>query len=157
MRAEWRNPNTLRIIVCGGRDFNDRSMLSYVLWHVHERRGLAEVICGGQRGAEQMASRWAFEHDVRRIEVRAEWRKYGSANALMIRNRQMFDLKPHGLVAFPDGANARTVVQSARERGVPVLYAEAVYSKYMAKLQALEPAISDNPPGASAIHHPWRA
>jgi hypothetical protein len=155
MRVDRRNSNTLRIVVCGGRDFNDRSMLSCVLWRVHERRGLAEVVHGGQRGAEQMASRWAFEYDVQRTEVRAEWRKYGSAKALMIRNRRMFDLKPHGLVAFPGDGNSRTVVQSARERGVPVLCAEAVYSKYMAKLQALEPATREEPRCESPIRHPW--
>jgi hypothetical protein len=154
MRADRQNPNTLRIIVCGGRDFNDRSMLSYVLWHVHERRGVAEVVYGGQRGAEQMAGRWAFEHGVRRTEVRAEWRKYGTVKALLIRNRRMFDLKPHGVVAFPGGAHSRAVVQSARERCVPILYAEMAYAKYIAKLKALVPATREKPAGAEAIHRP---
>jgi hypothetical protein len=155
MRVDRRNPNTLRIIVCGGRDFDDRPMLSYVLWYVHERRGVAEVVHGGGRGAEQMANRWAFDHGVHRTEVRAEWRKYGSAKALMIRNRRMFDLMPHGVVAFPGGTRSRAVVQSAREGSVPVLCAEAVYSKYMAKLQALEPAICEKPRCESPPRYPW--
>ena len=153
MRRE-KNPNSLRIIVCGGRNFTDSSMLSYVLWHVHERRGLAELVHGGQHGAEQMANRWAFEHGLRRTEIRAEWRKYGGAKALMVRNRQMFELKPRGVIAFPGGANSRTVVQSARARGIPVLEAEALYSKYFAALRALEAATRGTSPGASASH-PW--
>lgn len=111
-------------------------MLSYVLWHVHERRGIAELVHGGRHGAEQMANGWAFEHGVHRTEIRAEWRKYGGAKALMIRNRQMFAMSPRGVIAFPGGQNSRAVVQSAREHGVPVLDAEALYSKYLAGLRA---------------------
>jgi len=128
MRVE-RNPNTLRVIVCGGRDFTDKTMLSRVLWYVHERRGLAEVIHGGQRGVEQMANRWAFEQGLHRVEVRAEWSKYGNPRAILLRNSQMFDLRPHGVIAFPGDVNSRAVVQAARERGVPVLDAEALYLK----------------------------
>src|SRR6185437_1669898 len=113
MRVE-RNPNTLRVIVCGGRDFNDKVMLSRVLWYVHERRGLAEIIHGGQRGVEQMANRWAFEMGIQRTEVRAEWSKYGDPRALLTRNKQMFDLGPHGVIAFPGDVHSRTIVQSAR-------------------------------------------
>lgn len=154
MRRE-RNPNTLRVIVCGGRDFNDKAMLSRVLWYVHERRGLAEVIHGGQRGAEQMANRWAFEMGIHRIEVRAEWGRYGSTQALMIRNRQMFALQPHGVIAFPGDPGSRTVVESARQLRVPVLDAEALLAKQ--KRRALEATICEVAPRASAIHNPWRA
>ena len=156
MRVEW-NPNTLRVIFCGGRDFKESRMLSYVLWYVHERRGLADLVHGGQRGADQMANRWAFEHGVHRTEIRAEWSKYGSTKALMVRNRKMFDLKPQGVIAFPGDVNSRAVVQSARQHGVAVLDAEALYSKYTAKRQALEATICEIPPGASAIHHSSRA
>jgi len=87
-----------------------------VLWYVHERRGLAEVIHGGQRGVEQMASRWAFEQGLHRVEVRAEWSKYGNPRAILHRNSQMFDLHPHGVIAFPGDVNSRTVVQSVSGR-----------------------------------------
>lgn len=154
MRRE-RNPNTLRVIVCGGRDFNDKAMLSRVLWYVHERRGIAEVIHGGQRGAEQMANQWAFQMDIKRIEVRAEWSRHGSTKALVIRNRQMFALQPRGVIAFPGDRNSEAVVQSAREFHVPVLDAEALLVKQ--KRRALEATIGEIAPGASAIHNPWRA
>ncbi len=132
MRRE-QNPNILRVIVCGGRAFNDKTMLSRVLWYVHERRGLAELIHGGQRGAEQMANHWAFEMDIHRTEVRAEWSKYGDPRALLLRNRQMFELQPHGVIAFPGDVHSRAVVQSAREHGVPVLDAEALFAKHFPK------------------------
>ncbi|HKZ11449.1 MAG TPA: DUF2493 domain-containing protein [Rhodanobacteraceae bacterium] len=154
MRRE-RNPNTLRVIVCGGREFNDKAMLSRVLWYVHERRGIAEVIHGGQRGAEQMANRWCFEMGIRRVEVRAEWGRYGSTKALMIRNRQMFALQPHGVIAFPSDRNSQTMVQSARELHVPVLDVEALLAKQ--KRRAQEATICEIAPGASAIHNSWRA
>ena len=96
---------------------------------MHERRGLAEVIHGGQRGVEQMANRFAFEQGLHRVEVRAEWSKHGNPRAILLRNRQMFDLRPQGVIAFPGDVNSRTVVQAARERGVPVLDAEALYAK----------------------------
>lgn len=154
MRRE-RNPNTLRVIVCGGRDFNGKAMLARVLWYVHERRGLAEVIHGGQRGAEQMANRWAFEMGIHRTEVRAEWSKYGNARAILLRNRQMFDLQPHGVIAFPGDVCSRALVQSAGELRVPVLDAEAFLGKQ--KRWVLEAPLCEGAPGASAIHNPWRA
>jgi hypothetical protein len=132
MRRE-RNPNILRVIVCGGRNFKDKTMLSCVLRYVHERRGIAEIIHGGQRGAEQMATRWAFEMDIRRVEVRAEWSKYGDPRALLLRNRRMFDLQPHGVIAFPGDVHSRAVVQSALERSLPVLDAEALFAKRFPK------------------------
>jgi hypothetical protein len=154
MRRE-RNPNTLRVIVCGGRDFNDKAMLSRVLWYVHERRGIAEVIYGGQRGAEQMANQWAFEMGIKRIEVRAEWSRYARAKALAIRNRQMFELQPHGVIAFLGDRNSQAVEQLARELRVPILNAEALLVRQ--KRRALEATIGEIAPGASAIHSPWRA
>jgi hypothetical protein len=93
-----------------------------------------------------MANRWAFEMGIHRTEVRAEWSKYGNARAILLRNRQMFDLQPHGVIAFPGDVCSRALVQSARELRVPVLDAEA----FLAKQKRWAP-------GASAIHNPWRA
>lgn len=119
---------TVRIIVCGGRDFTDRVMLDYVLSYVHTHRSIAELIHGGARGADQMANRWAFNNGIARVEVRADWRKHGRA-AGPIRNRQMLDLKPDGVVAFPGGRGTADMVRAAEAAGVPVLRAEELWSK----------------------------
>lgn len=115
MRKE-RNTKGVRVIVCGGRDFKDDPMLSHVLWHVHCRRSIAELIHGGQRGADQMANRWAFEHGIHRTEIRAEWRKYGQTKAPLIRNRMMLELQPDGLIAFTPGSFNSVHQKIARHR-----------------------------------------
>lgn len=121
---------TVRIIVCGGRDFTDKVMLDYVLSYVHTHRSIAELIHGGARGADQMANRWAFNNGIPRTEVRADWRKHGRA-AGPIRNREMlWKHLPDGVVAFPGGRGTADMVKVAAEVfGVPVLMAEELWRK----------------------------
>ncbi|HET7591783.1 MAG TPA: hypothetical protein VFK00_02115 [Rhodanobacteraceae bacterium] len=102
-----------------------------------------------------MANRWAFQMGIRRVEVRAEWRRYGSAKALTIRNHQMFGLQPHGVIAFPGDAHSLTVVQLAQAFRVPVLDAQALLAKQ--ERRAAKATLCEGAPGASAIHNPWRA
>jgi ABC-type Fe3+-hydroxamate transport system substrate-binding protein len=51
---------------------------------------------------------------------RAEWEKYGK-RAGPVRNRQMLELKPDGVVAFDTGGpGTRDMITAAQEAGVPV-------------------------------------
>jgi len=119
---------TVRIIVCGGRDFTDKVMLDYVLSYVHTHRSIIELIHGGARGADQMANKWAFNNGIPRVEVRADWRTHGRA-AGPIRNREMLKLNPDGVVAFPGARGTADMVRAAEEAGIPVLRAEDLWKK----------------------------
>ena len=129
-------PKGVRIIVCGGRDFTDNRMLSSVLWAVHERRSIAEVIHTGQRGCAQMANRWAFEHGVHRTELRADYKRYGEKRAPVIRNRKMLELRPSGIIVFSGSAEVHSLLAQALYGGVPVMQGAEYFWKVQARREA---------------------
>lgn len=110
----------VRIIVCGGRDYADRRHVSGVLDKIHTLRGVSEIIQGEcPTGADRWAREWAVSYGIKLTRCRAEWEKY-KKRAGPIRNRQMLELKPDGVVAFPGGAGTADMCRAAEESGVPV-------------------------------------
>ncbi len=111
---------SVRIIVCGGRRFQDRRAVYRVLDHIHTQRSISEVIQGEcPTGADRWAREWAVEygHLLTRCPLG------GSKNlryAEQIRTRQMLDLKPDAVVVFPGHGESLSLVAGARAAGVPV-------------------------------------
>lgn len=100
-----------------------------MLWAVHERRSIAEVIHTGQRGCAQMTNRWAFEHDIKRTELRAEYGRYGERRAPMICNRKILELRPNGVFVFSMSADVRDLLEQTLHTGVGVMPAAEYYRK----------------------------
>lgn len=123
-----------RILVCGGRNFNDRNLLITTLDNICDERGwileptpdgnyLPDVfiIAGKARGADTMAVDWAVVNWCEFKEFPAEWDKYGKS-AGYIRNKQMLDEgKPDLVVAFPGGKGTHMMIDIARKAGVEVI------------------------------------
>ncbi len=110
---------SLRLIVCGGRDWADYGAVNRALTMIHDKRGIAEIIQGGAKGADALAARWAKATGVACTEVPADWDKHGRA-AGPIRNLQMLELKPDGVVAFPGGRGTKHMREAATAAGVRV-------------------------------------
>lgn len=108
-----------KIIVCGGRDYNDMKFIWQCLDHMLERGPVAMVIHGGAEGADQYAGAWAFQRCIPCLSVPANWGEHGKA-AGPIRNRQMLELVVDGVVAFPGGVGTADMIKQAQEAGVPV-------------------------------------
>jgi hypothetical protein len=110
----------MRVLVCGGRNYNDAETLCRVLGEV--TASLNEditVIVGDATGADQMAWDWAV-HRCRTIRYEADWKTHGRA-AGPIRNQRMLDEgKPDLVVAFPGGRGTADMVRRARAAGVAV-------------------------------------
>lgn len=108
----------MRVIVCGGRLYQDRETVKTVLaWIGHPT---VTIVTGGARGADQLAEQAARDLGLT-VEVHpAEWELYGKAAGPM-RNRRMLDLGADLVVAFPGGAGTRHMVNIARKAGVLVL------------------------------------
>lgn len=113
----------MRIIVCGGRYFSDRSVVFWALDLLHSRREIMLVIHGDCRGADRLARSWARRHEVPDLSFRAQWHRHGDA-AGPIRNRQMLEDgwmgKIDGVIAFPGGAGTADMVQQAALRGLKI-------------------------------------
>jgi predicted Rossmann-fold nucleotide-binding protein len=111
---------TMRVIVCGGRDFTDRKALETALDRLNLERGIACVISGAASGADTLAVEWAAKRGVPVSLYPADWKKWGDA-AGPIRNRFMLnDSKPDGVVAFPGGSGTADMIGVARMSGLKV-------------------------------------
>ena len=108
---------TMKILVCGGRDYTDRDA---VFSFLDQLSGVTRVIHGGARGADTLAGEWADARDITCDMYPANWDKYGKA-AGAIRNQQMLDeARPDAVVAFPGGRGTADMVARATLAGVPV-------------------------------------
>lgn len=109
-----------RVLVCGGRDFDDGARLSTVLRNLNAERKIKVLIEGGARGADYLAQVWAHMNDIDVQTFEADWAAHGKA-AGPIRNKLMLDEgKPDLVVAFPGGAGTRNMIRQALSAGVEV-------------------------------------
>ena len=119
----------MRILVCGGRDFDDYNLLSRTLHEVIQStvkspdENMYEntvIIHGWAKGADTMADRWAFTNNIKVKRHAANWNKYGKA-AGPIRNGVMLKTeKPDLVVAFPGDIGTADMVTQAKAARVEV-------------------------------------
>lgn len=108
----------MRILVCGGRKFNDPVIVNATLDAVHATKGIDVLIQGGADGADWLARMWAKNNNIRCEQYHAEWAKHGKA-AGPIRNQQMIDEgKPDLFVAFPGGKGTADMVKRLKAAGI---------------------------------------
>lgn len=113
-----------RVLVCGGRDYNDqqraRKILDAVLEGTRAAGKVLVIIHGNARGADLLADQYAREKSLRVVPFPADWDTYGK-RAGYVRNKQMLDEgKPHAVIAFPGGVGTRMMVGLAKRYGIPV-------------------------------------
>ena len=109
-----------KVLICGGRDFDDQHVVDLVLDWLHKSKPFDQVIEGEAAGADTCARVWAEKNGVAVDPHPADWDKYGKAAAPM-RNREMIDLIPDLVVAFPGGQGTRNVVSLAHGGNIPCI------------------------------------
>lgn len=114
--------SVVKVLVCGGRDFEDSRLLYDTLDKLHAEYRFHTIIHGDARGADRMAERWADDVGLTFVEVyTAEWEAYGRS-AGYFRNQRMLDEgKPDLVVAFPGGKGTALMVELAKKAGVKVI------------------------------------
>lgn len=110
----------VRIIVCGGTDFNDRCAVFRVLDHIHTQRSITEIIQGNcPVGVDRWAREWALN-----CGQACTSPMMGNPKNVRYRNqnqaREMIAMKPDGVVMFPGQGESMSVVAAARQAGIPV-------------------------------------
>lgn len=115
----------MRILVCGGRDFEDWGLLSAELHDLiydgdHTDYSKITIISGMARGADMLAVRFAIENNCILRKYPANWASLGKA-AGMIRNKQMLkEGKPDIVLAFRGGRGTANMVSLSKKAGVTV-------------------------------------
>lgn len=111
----------MRILVCGGRDFDDERRVKRVLGDLQYKLEFKPItiIHGAARGADNMAARWAYDNKVNVEAYPADWNKHGKP-AGIIRNKQMLDTGIDLVIAFPGGRGTAHMKRIAAYAGVEV-------------------------------------
>lgn len=115
----------LRVLVCGGRDYLNRTAVWKVLNDLDTKHGRLTVIQGGAKGVDQHARDWCYDQrSVHMVNEPAQWLEHGP-KAGPIRNQKMLDEhKPELVVAFPGGKGTADMVRRAEKAGVPILHCQ---------------------------------
>ncbi len=111
----------MRVVVFGGRDFNNHHMAFKALDIIDEKYGITLVIDGVAAGADKLGHDWACYREKETLRFPAQWAKYGRS-AGPIRNRQMLEEgKPDMGVAFPGGTGTEDMKSVLKAAGIKVL------------------------------------
>jgi len=108
----------MRVIVCGGRDYDDRAKVEDVLLFFNPAK--VTIVHGNAAGADRLAAVAASDFGFHVEAWLADWARHGKG-AGPIRNQQMLDAGADLVIAFPGGKGTAHMVRIAREAGVPVL------------------------------------
>ena len=109
----------MRILVCGGRNYNDYEQMREVLFqNVYPGD---TIIHGDARGADKLSEEVAQPY-VTFERYPANWSEYGKS-AGYVRNKLMLEQgKPDLVIAFPGGKGTANMVELATKANIPVRY-----------------------------------
>ncbi|WP_396604931.1 SLOG family protein [Bradyrhizobium sp. YCK136] len=123
-----------RVVVFGGRDYDDKPMLYRVLDAVHARRKITCVIEGEMTGADLLARDWAEERRIAVDPYTADWDNIERPGAVVRRNRRgkLYDAaagpfrnermlregRPSCAVGFPGGKGTRDMATRCLDYGL---------------------------------------
>ena len=106
-----------RVLVCGGRDYDDRDR---VFSELDALQPIRMVIHGNARGADSLAQAWCVSRRVQAVACPAQWSKHGKRAGPM-RNEAMLGHSPDLVLAFQGGRGTADMVSRARKAGVRVV------------------------------------
>lgn len=110
-----------RVIIAGGRDFNDYPLLKATMDKLLVNiKDDITVLCGQARGADTLGERYAKEKGYTVSYYPADWERYGKY-AGYLRNEQMAQ-NADALVAFWDGKShgTKNMIGLAMQHGLKV-------------------------------------
>jgi hypothetical protein len=107
----------MKVIVSGGRDYNDADSIFEVLRQLEPTL----IIHGGCSGADALAASYAVRLGIECRSYCADWSTHGRA-AGPIRNRKMLEENQDAiLVVFPGGAGTANCAKTADSLGMTII------------------------------------
>lgn len=111
----------MRVLVCGGRNYDDQERVFAVLDKLDSEAGIDCIIEGGARGADSFAAHWAERRFCVKETYEADWENQGSFAGPMRNKRMLEEGEPDLVIAFPGGRGTADMVRKARKAGVEVV------------------------------------
>jgi len=104
----------VKVIVCGGRDYENWQHVHSELDNLHKQIPITHVIHGNAPGVDKFAGEWARKNGAQEVVCSANWDKFGT-RAGPLRNRAMLKLSHNLLLAFPGGRGTADMLRQAEE------------------------------------------
>ncbi len=119
-KNERHMPNGPKVIVTGGMDYNDHALIFNALDKTHKKYPDMVLVHGGApKGVDLIASKWASTRKIDQVVFKPDWNKYGKSRAGFVRNDQMLETLPIGVLAFPGTGITENLIDKARGMGIP--------------------------------------
>lgn len=110
----------MKVLVCGGRDYNNSKRINEILSKLHREYIFTFLVSGGQSGADVRATIWANKNGIDRAVFPANWER-GKAGGHH-RNKLMLQfIQPDLVIAFPGDVGTENMCKQAFEFGVKVI------------------------------------
>lgn len=108
----------LKVIIAGGRDFNDYLALKKYCDYILQDKGEVIIVSGKAKGADKLGEQYAKEKNFAIADFPADWNTYGKS-AGHIRNAEMAKYAD-ALIAFWDGKSKGTknMIETARKENL---------------------------------------
>lgn len=111
------------VLICGGRNFDNKAQLTALMDAIHKRRPITKVVEGGALGADRLGQRWASSRGIPVKTVPAEWERYGGRAGSARNCKMLREEKPKLVVAFAGGAGTAHMVRISKEANVRTIEA----------------------------------
>jgi hypothetical protein len=110
----------MKVLVCGGREYNDKEKVNNSLKKLRDKHGIDLIIEGGAKGADKLGGEWADSNGIPHCTFHANWEALGK-RAGPIRNENMIKFgSPDCVVAFAGGIGTNGMIRLAESAGIPV-------------------------------------
>ncbi|MCY1363840.1 YspA, cpYpsA-related SLOG family [compost metagenome] len=113
----------MRVLVTGGREYNDRQWVWAVLDRVHARRPITLLIQGEATGADAHAKAWAIARGVPMPPSYPYMAAAGRRGGRVRNHRMLRECQPELVLAFPGHTGTAHMIEIARDAGVKVVVA----------------------------------
>lgn len=110
----------MKVIIAGGRKFNDYSLLSSVCDYMLQNQHYIEIISGTAKGADKLGEKYAEERGYKIIPFPADWQLYGKAAGY--KRNQLMAQNADALICFWDGVSkgSKHMIDLAEKEGLKV-------------------------------------
>lgn len=111
----------MKVLVCGGRKFDDADFIYVELDRLHLQYRFDTVIEGDARGVDRIAGEWARARGLELVEFPADWNTEGRHAALIRNERMLREGRPDLVIAFPGGSGTSHTCWQAEKLEIPVV------------------------------------
>ncbi len=112
-----------RVLICGGRDYNDAHSMYEVIMELPAKLGVLldeiTIVHGAAKGADTLAEKIAMHLNIKTEKHPAKWHIYGK-KAGPIRNQEMLDSGIDFVVAFPGGRGTEDTIHRTTNMNIPI-------------------------------------